>query len=808
MSRSTRSYMQAALRITLVYAVVAGLWIALSDQVLLALVTDARWLTQLQTSKGALFVFVTSAVLFLALQQLLRQRARAAELMQGELARQVQLRTAELRAATERLQQSEAALREAYAELEARVEARTRELAIANAQLQQELVERRQAEEALRLLESAVQQAQEAILITDAQLEMPGPHIIFVNQAFSEMTGYTPEEMVGNTPRILQGPRTERAVLDRLQDHLLHGRPFSGETVNYRKDGAAFDTEWHVAPVRDPDGTITHYVSIQRDITERKQVEAQLRLQATALEAAANGIIITDRDGLILWANPAFTTLSGYPLEEIVGKTSRLLKSGKQAPTFYAELWATILGGAVWQGELINRRKSGELYTEEMTITPVRDEGGPISHFIAIKQDVSERRRREQELEALVTVAMALRAAATRAAMWVVVLDQACNLLNADGAAVSLQTPDQAGMVFTLARGVWQHWLGRRVPPNAGIGGQVVVTHQPYVNDDVRTDPQGLPGELEAGSRAVACVPLIADGQGIGALWVGRASSISTQDVRLLTAIADMAATAIQRATLYEQAQRHAAELEQRVTERTRELAQANERLLELDRLKTKFVSDVSHELRTPVTNLILYLNLLERGKAEKRNYYMMVLTEQAARLGTLIEDILDLTRLERDRARIVLAPVDLNAIVEQVVTANELRAEERGLTLTFEPGQGLPAVRGERSQLSQVATNLISNALLYTPAGTITVSTGLDPERQAVYLRVQDTGIGIDPEDLAHLFERFYRGKRVAQSDIPGTGLGLGIVKEIVELHRGTLEVESQIGAGSTFNVWLPTVS
>ena len=128
----------------------------------------------------------------------------------------------------------------------------------------------------MRLLNSAVLQSREGILITDAELDLPGPRIIFVNPAFTKMTGYTAEEVIGKTPRILQGPRTDKAVLDRLRQNLERGEVFEGEAINYRKDGTEFDLEWQIAPIRDAGGTITHFLAIQRDITERKRFEAQL----------------------------------------------------------------------------------------------------------------------------------------------------------------------------------------------------------------------------------------------------------------------------------------------------------------------------------------------------------------------------------------------------------------------------------------------------------------------------------------------------------------------------------------------------
>ena len=135
-----------------------------------------------------------------------------------------------------------------------------------------------------------------------------------------------------------------------------------------------------------------------RDITERKRAEEQLRLQSAALEAAANGIVITDSHGIILWVNPAFSSQTGWSPEEVVGKTPRILKSGKHDAVFYRGLWGTITAGRVWRGELINRHKDGRLYTKEMMITPVRNEQGEITNFIAINQDVTARKHLERAL--------------------------------------------------------------------------------------------------------------------------------------------------------------------------------------------------------------------------------------------------------------------------------------------------------------------------------------------------------------------------------------------------------------------------
>ena len=135
------------------------------------------------------------------------------------------------------------------------------------------------------------------------------------------------------------------------------------------------------------------------EVSERKRVEAQLRLQTKALESAANGIIITDKQGTVIWANEAIKDVTGFELDEIIGKPSNLLKSGQHSDEFYKSLWSTILSGQVWHGEITNRKKNGSLYVEEQTITPVLNDEQQISYFIAIKQDVTEQKFASEQLE-------------------------------------------------------------------------------------------------------------------------------------------------------------------------------------------------------------------------------------------------------------------------------------------------------------------------------------------------------------------------------------------------------------------------
>jgi PAS domain S-box-containing protein len=176
------------------------------------------------------------------------------------------------------------------------------------------------------------------------------------------------------------------------------GAPYELELEMIRADGATCWTTTRGEAIRGADGTVVKLRGTVHDITKRRQAEADLRMQSAALHAAADAIVITDRAGVIEWVNPAFTRLTGYPAQDALGKNPKdLVKSGKHAPAFYREFWETLLAGRTWHGEMINRRKDGSLYTEEQTVTPIFGASGAILHFVAIKEDITERLQLEAQ---------------------------------------------------------------------------------------------------------------------------------------------------------------------------------------------------------------------------------------------------------------------------------------------------------------------------------------------------------------------------------------------------------------------------
>jgi signal transduction histidine kinase len=224
-----------------------------------------------------------------------------------------------------------------------------------------------------------------------------------------------------------------------------------------------------------------------------------------------------------------------------------------------------------------------------------------------------------------------------------------------------------------------------------------------------------------------------------------------------------------------------------------------------LDRMKSEFISNISHELRTPLTSIRLYSALLQQTPSDRTERYFEALDCETDRLTGLVEDVLQISRIEAGRLELSRRTVDLNVLVESAVASHEILASSRGLILRLGTTSSPMPVFVDPDKFRQVLNNLIENAIYYTlEGGKITVSTRCEVKKGKHWavVEVQDTGIGISEEETAHLFERFFRGMAPQEMQIQGSGLGLAIVKEITELHGGSVAVESQEGVGSVFTV------
>lgn len=512
-----------------------------------------------------------------------------------------------------------------------------------------------------------------------------------------------------------------------------------------------------------------------------KSAEEKLKLQIAALEATVDAVIITDREGRIEWANPAFTALSGYDRSEVIGRTpGEIVKSGTHPATFYRDMWNTINAGRVWRGEMVNRRRDGTLYHENQTITPVLDSAARISHFVAIKRDVSEQRAHQSELENYRDHLESLVANRTRALAAAV--EQA--RLIADSCADGILCIDLEGRC-TFANPAACRILGYQQSQLVGQKSHVLIHH---TRSDGRPYPaEECPAEI-ALRRGVTCtledeVFWHADGHGIPVFYSTHPMMLDGATIGAVVSFFDIT--------------------ERKRAERERE--QVRQEGLRLARVKSEFIANMSHEIRTPLNGVIGLAQIGIRnshGRGTQETYKQIL--ESGRLLLEIVNDVLDFSKIEAGKLKIELMPANLEEVLERAMGLMRPRALEKGLCLTVERENGLPTTCfTDPLRLSQILINLLANAIKFTDKGKVTLRvSALSGE---LSLQVSDTGIGMSEAQQGNLFTPFEQGDGSITRRFGGTGLGLAITHNLVELMGGHIHVSSQPGAGSTFTVTLP---
>lgn len=626
---------------------------------------------------------------------------------------------------------------------------------------------------------------------------------IYVNPRVREMFGLRAEDVVGKNAYDLGIPDAIADLWFATCREVVNTSSARRLEFTLPTRGSIRFIDARLVPEFNANGEVDSILAVLRDFTEHIRTEQRLARLAAAVEQATDSVVMTDPNGIIQYANAAFERMVGISK---VGRNRSFYDLFANHRGLCEHLRQLLLDRVPWTGISFLTRLDGVVCDVEGSIFPIIEPSGEMTSIVAILRDVTERRRSEREREVVLAIASALRKANSRDEIIDIVLNEIKSLLNVAGAAITTVDPITGGTYIERAVGEHAYLTGRHIGEDQDLTAEILTRGESFIYNELTKPYPPNFSALEGANRAFLGVPMVLPQRSIGVIWIASEHVISNHLVRLLEAIADMAANTLHRVALFEELEQYAAELEQRVSERTRELAEANQQLRELDRLKSKFVSNVSHELRTPISNLKLYMSLLQRGKPEKRAHYEAMLQNSVERLGQLVEDILNLSRLEIAHYQPrELEPTDLNAVINQIVNMHQPEAESAGLRLVFNPEPNLPLISGDYNQLSQLVTNLLVNSLRYTPKGTVNITTAAPNGREKVLLAIKDTGIGILPEDLPHVFERFYRGNHRQPTEIPGTGLGLAIVKEIVDIHQGEINVESQVDVGTCFTVSLP---
>lgn len=673
----------------------------------------------------------------------------------------------------------------------------------------------KRSEDQVNKFKIAVEQSPASIVITDIK-----GNIEYVNPMFSKVTHYDQEEVVGKNPRILKSGEHRPEFYKRQWDTILSGEVWKGEIRNKDKEGKLFWESTAIAPIKTAENKITHFVAIKEDITEKKMLESKLMQLSFAVEQSLSSIMITDLYGRIEYVNSAFTDYTGYELDEVIGKTPRVLKSGKHSREFYKDLWSTLLSGNSWEGELCNRKKNGSLYWEYTCISPVKNSEGQMTHFLSVKLDYTKRKADEEKLEAYANKMELSKDNLERQ-----VKERTLTLEEEKKTTILLKTiAEIANYEKTFDTAIEKslkvicEYLGWEVGHAYYIGKSKKILNSTniwHLEDKEKfssfkeitekTDynfGSGLPGR-------VALNP--------GMAWVEdirKDSNFPRNNIKDLNLVTGMAFPIILQDELlgileFFSVRKNCIQPElKEVTQSIGSLLGQVFDRLRLNKMKNEFVSTAAHELRTPLTSIQGYSELLmmrDDIPDESRKEFLSYINKESIALTEIINDLLDLSRIESKQSFILNKKrIPVKKVFEESAEVFHRYADTHKMTFSYEN----PSIEWfvDKDKINQVLKNIYSNSIKYSPDGGEIETTVKDTPTHIV-VSVKDQGIGMTPESLSNFFEKFYRVD-ASNTSIEGTGLGTTIMKTLVEAHDGSIDVKSEFGAGTEIIFSIPKTS
>ncbi len=658
---------------------------------------------------------------------------------------------------------------------------------------------------------------------------------VFFSAHWKSMLGYEIGEVADQLDewRLRVHPDDLAAAEARLNEHLR------GETPVYRSEHRlrCKDGRWKwildqgMAVERLADGRALRVIGTHTDISDLRAASDELRRLQLAVAQSSNSIIITNTAGIIEYVNDAFCETTGYARDETLGRRAGFQKSGQTPAATYAEMWSALKNGNIWRGEFINRRKNGETQISFAHISPVRQQDGSISHYLAVQEDITERKRVGEELdrhrhhlqELVAERTTELEEANRRLqvsdarlnamfemsqkapgldeeALLQLGVDEAVRLTGSTIGYLHLVNEDQETIrLHKWSSGTYHYCdampLTHYPLSAAGIWADAAREHRPVIHNDFPTLVaagklrNGLPDKHAPLQRHMA-VPVLEGNDVRLIIGVGnKEGEYDESDVRELQLIGDDLWRIVMR----------------RRTEAA--LAEAKQAAEEASRAKTSFLANMSHEIRTPMNAIIGLTHLaLKETPAGAQSERLGKVYDSARHLLGVINDILDISKIEAGRLELEAADFAITRVFDNVSTLFADKAADKGLLLRREIDPGVPAMlRGDALRIGQILINYAGNAIKFTERGQIILRARVAediPASNSLLLRfeVEDTGIGVAPEAQERLFQAFEQADASTTRRFGGTGLGLAISRHLAELMGGEVGLESVPGQGSTF--------
>ena len=604
-------------------------------------------------------------------------------------------------------------------------------------------------------------------------------HLLEVNQTYCKMIGYSEQELLSMSISDIEGVESEPEVNSHMQFIISQGEN-RFETQHRRKDGSGIDVEVSAQYQKSDGGRFVVFI---HDISKRKEAEKQLKLLSRATEQSPVTVVITDKDGNIEYVNPRFSEVTGYSLEEVKGKNPRILKSGSIPNELYEELWSTVLAGKLWKGEFCNKKKNGETYWESAAISPIADSHGQITFLVAVKEDITEKRKMLTDIILSKKLAeeseLKLRIKNVELKERNVFIQ---TILDNLPIGLALNKFDEGSVTYMNKKfeeiyGWSAHEISsidsffEKVYPDKLYRQQLMERIMADINSG---DPERLHWEEVQISRKDGTIRVV---DAINISLLEQNTMISTvMDITRLNQIQT-------------------------------DLEKARKQAEESDNLKSAFLNNISHEIRTPFNGILGFLSMLQYNdlSQSERDEYIGIINQSAFRLMNTINDIVEISQIQSGQTQVKISEIQIENLINDLEFRFKHDAEFKNLEFKIdrELPEKIQNLSTDSSKLMTILTNLISNAIKFTIKGSVNVKIQL--KDQNLMFSVKDTGIGIPNDKHEIIFSRFIQADHSTTRQFEGSGLGLTIAKSYVEMLNGKLWLESRLGEGSTFFFTIP---
>ncbi len=601
----------------------------------------------------------------------------------------------------------------------------------------------------------------------------------YFNQPWLDFTGRRLEQELGNGWTEGIHPNDHQICQEKYRKTIEVKGPFRMEYRLRRADG---EYRWIVdngVPRFMPDGSFAGYIGSCIDITETRTVEETLRNLSQAVQQSPVSIMITDINGNIEYGNPRVFALTGYAPDELIGKNPRILSSGELPKKTYQQLWETILSGNEWKGEFHNKTKNGELYWESATISPIKNSEGKILRFLAVKEDITERKKNEklqkESEEKYKSLSDQLEAILDHIPGLVFYKDDKNNFIRVNKFVADAYRQTKEDMEGMNLADLYPQELA-----------------ETYYQDDLAVIRSGIPklNIVEPWETAD------------GIKWVNTCKIPFADNAGNNIGVIGMSLDITEIMQTKQELQRLNEELEARVEKRTSELEAANIEL-EYHLMETaQFTYIASHDLQEPLLTLTNFTSLLKEEYGDKfdedGNKSIAYISEAANRMKLLLKGLLEYSLLGKER---VMVRVDCNRVITEALAD---LADAIGRSHAIILLEDLPCLNGYETELRLLFQHLVGNAMKFQKKNVApVVKISVESLESEWRFSIEDNGIGIQETSKEKVFNIFKRMQN--RNEYVGTGMGLAHCKKIVELHGGKIWVESEHNIGSTFKFTIP---